>query len=229
MNFRDTETVVLKGTHKRPSVMVAIPTLGMVSINFHIAAQRLQMPTNAHVESMVVINKEIGEARNEIAKYYMSRPADSRPEFLFMLGDDMVPNSLVFIKLWEDMRNSDYDVMSGLYFFKSETIIPILWRTSIDGHLQEGVHYKMGDIVDSDIAGMDFTLIRPSAFERIKEPYFKTGPSLTADSLGNPTGGIWCHTEDAYFCRKVIDAGGKVAVHTGCRIGHYNNFDGGVY
>lgn len=229
MNFREKETKVLKGTHKRATFLVGIPTFGMVSIDWHIAAQRLQMPVNALVESMVIKNMEVGEAREQMAQFYMSIPEAKRPQFLFMFGDDMMPTWDALINLWQDFKDSDYDVMAGLYYLKSDPPIPILWKTEIDGPLMPDKHFKMGDIVDSDICGMDFTLIKPSAFKRIKPPYFLTGPSKATDKKGNETGGVWTHTEDAYFCRKVLQAGGKVGVHTGVRVGHLDVNTGQIY
>lgn len=229
MNFRDKETVILKGTHKRPTFLVGIPTLGIVSINFHIAAQRLQMPVNALVESMVVINEEIGNAREQMAQYYISLPESKRPQYLFFLGDDMLPEWDSLINLWKAMKDSSYDVMAGLYYLKSDPPVPILWKTEIDGQLEEGKHFKLGEIVDSDICGMDFTLIRPEALRKMKPPYFLTGPTPATDDEGNKTGGVWTHTEDAYFCRKLIEAGGKVGVHTGVRIGHMDIHTGQIY
>ncbi|HDK42879.1 MAG TPA: hypothetical protein ENG87_05850 [Candidatus Pacearchaeota archaeon] len=223
MNFREKETHIIKGTHKRPTFLVAIPTFGMVHISFHIAAQRLQMPTNAAIESIVTIKKEIGEAREYIINYYLSKSDDIRPDYLFFLGDDMLPPWDALINLHHIMTTENWDVLSGLYYIKQDPPKPILWRDGIVGHLQEGVHYKLDETVISDIAGMDFTLIKPDILKKINPPYFRTGPTLT------DTGGVWTHTEDAWFCKKVKEAGGRIGVATSIRIGHININTGEIY
>lgn len=226
MNFRGSETVVKRGTHRRPSLLTCIPTFGMVSIDFHIAAQRLQVPVNCRNESMVIVNEEIGVARNEFAKHILSYPKDKRPEYLFCLGDDMLPQWSHLIELWKEMRTGKWDVLAGLYFLKQEPPVPILWRNEIDGFLEEGIHYKSGEVVDSDICGMDFTLIRPEIFEKMKEPYFKTA---FTDKTENMKGGIWLHTEDAFFVKNAKEVGARVGVHTGVRVGHIDISTGVVY
>ncbi len=124
------------------------------------------------------------------------------------------------------MRTGKWDVLAGLYFLKQEPPIPILWRDEIDGFLEEGIHYKAGEVLESGIAGMDFTLIRPEIFEVMEEPYFKTA---FTDKTENTRGGVWLHTEDAWFCKKVIELGGRVGVHTGVRVGHIDVETGVVY
>lgn len=226
MNFRGSETVVKRGTHRRPSLLTCIPTFGMVCIDFHIAAQRLQVPVNCRNESMVIVKEEVGVARNEFAKHILSYPKAKRPEYLFMFGDDMIPTWDALIRLWKEMRTGKWDVLAGLYYLKQEPPVPILWRDEIDGFLEEGVHYKSGEVVSSNIAGMDFTLVKPEILEAMEEPYFKTA---FTDKTENMKGGIWLHTEDAWFCKKVTDMGGRVGVHTGVRVGHYDVESGIIY
>jgi hypothetical protein len=75
---------------------------------------------------------------------------------------------------------------------------------------------------------MDFTLIRTDIFKDLgPSPWFKTADH---QSMFDPeTGGISLFTEDTYFVNRAIKAGKKVAVHSGCRIGHMNVKSGEVY
>ena len=224
MNFRDKEPIMIKGSHRRANLLVAIPTLGMVSIAFHVAAQRMQVPTNAVMESMIITHQEVGVARDQVMQHVMSRPKDQRPDYIFFLGDDMLPSWDALIKLHAIAEAEDWDVLAALYFCKQDDPPrPILWREGTVGTLQAGVHYEVGETVLADIAGMDFTLIRPSILEKIEPPYFRTGPTQ------NEFGGIWSHTEDAWFVRKVKEAGGRVGVATSVRVGHMNIKTGEIY
>jgi hypothetical protein len=224
------ETMV--GTHKRITILVGFPTgvsecprcgqhLDMLPVAFHIASQRLQTPVNSRIEAITTSATEVGEARDYIAKCLVAM--NPRPEFLFFIGDDMIPQWDALIRLWQSMQTMDYDVLGALYYLKQDPPTPILWRKEIAGPLMENVHYKPGEIVDSDICGMDFTLIRSSIFDKIQPPYFKTGPTEFEDKS------LLVHTEDAWFCQKVFQAGGRVGVHTGVRVGHLNTKTGVVY
>lgn len=119
---------------------------------------------------------------------------------------------------------SHWDVLSGLYYIKQDVYpVPILWRDNIPGYLREGEHYKLGETVDVDICGMDFTLLRADVFKRMEPPWFLSGHSV------NDQGDILVHTEDAYCVKRVKEAGGRVGVATGIRIGHLDVSTGEVY
>lgn len=214
------ETTVKTGDHKRIYICIGLPSFATVPIEFHVASQRLQMPVNARVESIVTIGEEIGDARNYIANSCMS--FNPPPEHLFFIGTDMIPSWDALLILWQEMKKGKWDVLGGLYFLKNDPPTPILWREEIPGYLEEGVHYKAGEVVSSDICGMDFTLIKTDIFKKLALPYFQTGPEMTDR-------GLWVYTEDAYFCRKVKEAGGRIGVHTGCRVGHLDTNTGMIY
>lgn len=214
-----------KGNHKKPTLFIGLPTMGMVPIEFHIAAQRLLTPINAKLESYVVKGEEVGVARNMIAKMALSR--GQKAEFILFIGDDMIPNWDALVLLYEEAVRGEWDILGALYYMKQNGVVPmpILWREGIVGYLREGIHYQPGEAVVSDISGMDFTLIRTSIFEKISYPWFKTGPTKV-EGIDD----IWLHTEDAWFCRKAKnEANAKIGVHTGVRVGHLDIATGEVY
>lgn len=214
---------VIRGSHKRPTFLKVLPTFGKLDVAFHVAAQRLVMPVNALVEALTIIGEEVGVARQKAAEMYMRLP--NPPEILFFFGDDMIPRFDALIKLWEIMKNETWDVLAGLYYIKQDWYpVPILWRDEIPGYLEEGKHYQLGETVDSDICGLDFTLIRGEIFKKMEPPFFKTGPTFD-----DKTKGLWVHTEDAWFVRKVKEAGGRIGVATSVRIGHLDVNTGEVY
>lgn len=217
------KSTVSRGAHRRATFLKVLPTFGTIDVAYHVAAQRLIMPVNALVESFTIVGKEVGEARNEAVHFWRSR--SPKPEFLFFFGDDMIPHYDSLIKLWEIMRTESWDVLAGHYYIKQDFYpIPILWREEIPGYLREGEHYQPGETVDTDICGLDFTLIRPEILEKIEPPWFKTGPTKM-----NDRGGVWCHTEDAWFVRKIKDAGGRVGVATSVRVGHLEVSTGEIF
>lgn len=216
-----------KGVYRRPTFLVVVPTFGMVSIKYHVAAQRLQAPVNSTIASMVIEGEEIGAARNRALQYCLSLNG-SMPENIFFFGDDMIPEWWHLIRLWEEMRKGQWDILSALYFMKMDDVpTPILWREEITGPMREGEHYQLGDVVESDIAGMDFTLINPHILSKLEPPYFKTSFTSSDDQYKNDAVSIF--TEDAYFCKKVRDVGGRIGVHTGVRVAHLNIKTGELY
>jgi hypothetical protein len=216
------ESDVILGTHKRATFLKVLPTFGKLDVAYHVAAQRLVMPVNALVNALTIVGEEIGVARNKAAEMILS--LKPRPEFLFFFGDDMIPRYDALIRLWEIMRKETWDVLAALYYIKNDWMpTPILWRDEIPGILEEGVHYELGETVDTDICGLDFTLIRPEIFEKMKPPYFKTGPTECK------SGGVWLHTEDAYFVRKVKQTSGRVGVATSVRVAHLDVRTGELY
>lgn len=225
---------MIVGSHQRCHIMMSIPTLGMVPIEFMFAAMRMQMPINGQVAQHVVKMKEVGDARNKAVQDLMSMAKKDRPKYLFFLGDDMLPEWDAFVRLYETMEEEKWDVLTGLYFWKGEPPTPLIWRDNHVGRMIAGRDYTVGDRVWVDLTGLDFTLIRTELLEKISDPWFKTGPSLRTelpDALEPyiDRKSVVMHTEDAWFCQKAKKFGAKMGVHTGVRVSHIQVSTGNVY
>ena len=208
--------------HKRPHFVVAIPTLGMVPIEFVVTFARLQMPVNGVSGSCIVKGMEIGQARNYIAHQVLKM--NPLPPFIFFLGDDMLPPWDGLIKLYEEMENNKWDVLTGLYYMKGEPPTPLTWRHDYIGRLMPGTHYQVGEVIPVDVTGLDFTLIRTSIFSKLKDPYFKTGPTLVGKDNT-----IVSHTEDVFFYDQCREHKMKVGVHSGVRVAHLDVKSGMIF
>ena len=226
----------INGRFMRPSICQGLPSIGMVSLKFHVAASRLQIPVNSSMRSITVEGVEIGEARNYIAEEYLKM--DPLPKYLFFLGDDMLPQWDALIELWKEMETGKWDMLSGLYYLKQEPPEPLLRRRNIPGSLKVGVHYEIGEVIPVDVTGLDFCLIKPEVFHKISKPFFKTGfaeypdntVSHTVNGKKSPTKtAIVMHTEDTYFFNQMIEKKMSIGVHTGVRIAHYDHKSGLVY
>jgi len=222
MRFTE-EPSVIEGDYQRPHFLVCIPTLGMVPIHFVVAFARLQMPVNCRTQSLVITKTEVGEARNYSAEFVLNMKP--RPDYLLFVGDDMLPPWDAVIKLFQEMRTDKWDVLAGLYYIKQEELpIPIIWRKDVPMWLEPYVHYTPGEVVPVDVVGMDMTMIKPSVFEKVSFPWFRTGPTLAPDGKT-----VVSHTEDTFFCDKVREAKLKIGCHTGIRVGHYDVRTGMVF
>jgi hypothetical protein len=196
----------------------------------------MQYPINGQIYSHIVKGMEVGEERNQCVKHLMNFTKEQRPKWLFFLGDDMLPPWDGFMKLYEEAEANKWDCLTGLYRMKQDGFPAFLtWRNDVIGRMKPNVHYKMGEVIDVDLTGLDFTLIRTSVLEKLKEPYFKTGPSLrrdipSAEKYGtSDRKGIISHTEDVWFYNKVREVGGRVGVHTGVRVSHLDVKSGWIY
>lgn len=223
------------GSHRRSHVMMCIPTLGMVSIRFMFGAMRMQMPTNGQVFQHIIEGMEVGEARNKAVEDLMLLKKEERPKYLFFLGDDMIPEWDGFVKLYEEMEEGRWDMLTGLYHLKGEPSTPLMWRDDYVGRMKPGKDFTVGDVVRVDLTGLDFTLIRVELLEKMKSPWFKTGPSSYSEMYDVEViepylvGGFVSHTEDAWFIQKSKEFGAKIGVHTGVRVAHLDVNSGSVY
>lgn len=224
---KDPEVVV--GSHKRPTFLLGFITLGMVPIEWCVTMMRLQSPINCNMESLLIKGMEVGVARNYLAEYALKMKP--RPEYLLMIGDDMLANWNSLLIIYEEMRKGEFDVLSGLYYMKADQYsppMPVMTKDGVEGYVLPNIHFIPGEIIDVSLTGMDFTMIRTDMFDNLgPPPWFKTADSK---DMENPvTKSLSIFTEDAFFCGKVREKGYKMGVHTGCRIGHLNVKTGEVY
>lgn len=217
----DKDTQTIEGNHSRASFLLCVPTLGTVDISWVVGYTRLAVPVNAINHSLVVTKQEVGVARNHMVETALNM--NPRPEAILMYGDDMLPSWTALLQLYEAFREGQYDVLAGLYYVKNEYPLPIIWRRDIVGPMKENIHYKPGEVVDCDVVGMDFTLLRPSIFDKLEKPYFKTGPTKFENR------GILIHTEDVWACDAIKAAGGRVGCHTGVRVSHLYASTGEIF
>ncbi len=236
MRFRKEAKIedMIVGCHQRCHIMMAIPSLGMVPIEFMFAAMRMQMPMNGQVFQHIVKGMEVGKARNKAVEAIMMMKKEERPKYLFFLGDDMLPEWDAFIKLYDAVEAEQWDMLTALYHLKQEPPTPLMWRDNIVGAMKPGRDFVMGDRVRVDMTGLDFTLIRVSLLEQITDPWFKTGPSkrVVLDEVLAPyisQESVAAHTEDAWFMKKAKALGAKMGVHTGVAVSHLDVKTGTIY
>lgn len=221
------------GNHKRATFLVCLLTLGMVPIEYHIASSRLAYPLNGRAHSVIVKRYEVGKARDYCVENLLKMPKEKRPDYMFFFGDDMIPEWDGLIKLYTEMATGKWDVLTGLYFLKQDEPVGLTWRNDQIGYMYPGTHYKLGDVIDVDITGMDFTLISAEFLEKmekeIKPPYFQSGPGPLPYPEYFDKNTIVTYTEDVYFLHKVRICGGRIGVHTGVKVGHYDVNTGMIF
>ena len=233
---------IVVGTHQRSHICIAIPTLGMVPIEFVVAFGRLQLPVNGAVENIILKGMEVGAARNYAIEAVLRRPLAQRPKYVFFLGDDMLPPWDGLIRLSEEMEAGNWDCLCGLYYWKGEPPTPLTWRNDFIGRLLPGKHYQIGEKIWVDVTGMDFTLLRVSTLERMQNEiggkFFQSGPGFRTNGEERAQNSMLVtygkefvvrYTEDVFFCQKLKKIGGKIGVDTTVRVSHLDVKTGNIY
>ena len=156
-------------------------------------------------------------------------PKESRPKWLFFLGDDMLAPWDGFVRLYEEADRNGWDALTGMYYWKGEPPTPLIWRDDKVGRMIPGRDFEVGDVVPVGLTGLDFTLIRMELIEQMSYPWFKTGPSKrknipgTIDPYLATDESIITHTEDVWFYGKAKELKAKIGVHSGIRVAHIDH------
>lgn len=138
-----------------PLIAFAIPTWGKVSITWAQAYRHISGPLGSNmVELPHVVGKPIGEARNEL----MAGAFANNCDFIFFLGDDVLPPSDSLIRLLQRMwDNPNLQMVTGVYWTKQWPTQPYIWRGMQRGPYTD---WKHGEFFEIDFAGCDCLLIR---------------------------------------------------------------------
>lgn len=204
------------------------PRLAMISTEWHRAEKGLALPTNFNRVHVMRDGMEVGEARQSAIEGCMSMP--NRPEFIFFLDYDVIPQYDAITKLIYRARHyPDYDIFAGVYCLKTQISEPLIYK---DWGLGPFWDWCIGDLLTEGITGvhMGCTLIRMSLFDRLD---YKTKPAfLTENEHFVKDGCLHSNrgTEDLYFCKRAVEeAGAKILVDTSVLCGHQDFSTGQIY
>jgi len=194
-----------------PLIALALPTWGKVSVSWAQAFRRLGGPLGSNmVELAPVVGKPIAEARNEL----MQGAVENRCEFLFFLGDDVLPQADAIMRLLQRMwENPDTHLVTGMYWTKQWPTQPYIWRG-----IQRGPYldWKHGEYLEVDYAGCDCLLVRLSPEMKALGPeWFATDWTWGEDEAPSLLA-----TEDFYFYTKARKAGMKLWCDTAVQCIH---------
>jgi len=201
-----------------PTLMIGIPTLGRpVPMQWALNFKSMSPPINFNCDFNIVMGKEIGYARNALAKAAVARGC----KYLFFLGDDVVAPPHTIRQLIYRMENMpNVDVVGGVYCAKADPPAPLVFVENGAGSYWD---WKIGEFFPVTGLGMDCTLIRTSLFEKLPEPWFKTvDESHFVDGVAAEE--AW--TEDLYFLKKARDAGAGIFCDAAIICEHHDVYAG---
>lgn len=196
-----------------PLIAIGLPTWGKVSVDWARAYRHMGGPLGSNmVELAPVVGKPIAEARNEI----MAAAIANNCDFLFFLGDDVLPPADAISRMLQRMwDNPDVQIVTGVYWTKAWPTQPYIWRG-----IQRGPYldWKYGEFFPVDFAGCDCLLIRLTPEMKALGPeWFSTAWGW--DAAEDATLRMLT-TEDFYFYTKARRAGIKVWCDTAVQCIH---------
>lgn len=163
-----------------------------------------------------VVDPPIGKVHHFAADEIAATFLESRCDTLLMIDDDMAFPADAVERLRADAAGYPYDILMALCPVRTPPHLPVVLRRNPD--LAGALRYLPaldainGGVIDVDMVGLAFTLIRRSVFDAMT-------PRLTVIGSYFQWGEVQ-QGEDACFCEHAKALGFKIGVHTGIEIGH---------
>lgn len=203
----------LNGT--KIGVVIGVPSRGNIRLEWAAMLKSLGEPVNYSWALQTTLGKPVDEGRNMVARYAVEHNAN----YLFFIDDDvLVPNQALRRMVYSMEQNPEWDLLSGIYVTKSDPPEPLIFGENPDGAFWD---WKFNEIFPISGCGMGCCLIRGSALQKVKEPWFYYRHE--AEGINRLEEG-----EDLYFCRKLREAGGVLMADGGVLCGHIDE-NGKVY
>jgi len=162
--------------------------------------------------------RPIYAGRNDIVRNFMEEKSD----VLVLLDTDTIPPSDILVKLLPHLK--EYGVASGLYMENTGTYLPVAYSEQQDHPdgfpIWQRLQKWEGELIEVAGVGLGCCAIKKEVFEKLKHPYFDWEFDETKGYKRPREKGHLSIGEDLYFCRKVKDAGFKIAVDTSCLCDH---------
>ena len=143
-------------------ILIAVPTTGIIRVEWMMARYGQVIPTNwSQVEMVQWLNTyvpleyQLPDAENLIAKQVVE---GNYEWFLSLEQDNLIPPD-AFIRINKYMIDGKVPIVSGLYYTKSVPPEPILYRGRGNGSFRD---FQLGDKVWCDGIPFGFTLIHGS-------------------------------------------------------------------
>lgn len=190
------------------TVLMCIPTRGMVPMEWAMSLRHLLIPQGVSVEIKGLAGYPIDDMRNEFVSDFLKGNYD----YLFMNDDDTLLPPLALDRL----LSRELDIVSGLYFRRMAPIEPVAFvddPTAGDTGIKTIPAYGVG-LMPVDYVGAGCLLISRKVLETMAYPWFFWARN---DQRVPVTERI---SEDLYFCRKAREAGFSIFLDASIRCPH---------
>lgn len=148
------------------------------------------------------------------ARVFLSHYASQQTGFdvILWLDSDHIYSAPVMYSMIEKMQKNDLDMLSAKYYVRDAN----LQKQVAHGNFSPEGFKKYaepieGDIIDCDVVGFGFLLMKPSFLNKMVETYDKDLFKFDIDDNS---------TEDVYFCRQAKKLGARVCFDNQNKVGH---------
>jgi len=219
-----------------PNRKVRLPNgrevIEQIAVEWHRRRSSLSVGTNCNFIEFFCDGMEVGAAREAVVRRTLAH--DPRPEFIFFLDNDVLPEFDAFVKLLYRARTfPGHDIFAGVYACKG-LAEPLIYSGNGAGPYWD---WAVGDLLTTEQHGITgvhsgLTLIRTSLYQRMLDEGIASDQTpfyLTVKEHGrSPSGAMQTRsgTEDLYFCQLAGKAGAKIMVDTSVLAGHYDKHTG---
>jgi hypothetical protein len=162
---------------------------------------------------MIVERAEVGAAYEAALDVIFHSQLADWSYMLTLEHDNLIaPDAL--LKLIEAIEKGPYDAVGSLYFTKGEAGQPMIYGNPATVPISfepQQIYPDEHGLQETNGVGMGCTLFRIAALKRLERPIFRT-------LMGSEGAGLM--TQDLYACKKMREAGMRIAVDTNVRVGH---------
>jgi len=127
-------------THR---ILIGVPTLGNVRIEWHNAINGIVVPVNWSNSYQTPIGFQVDDAQNLIADEAIKKGF----EWLLLIEDDVIVPCDIFVKLAKYIKKKKNPIISGLYNLKGSDPQPFIFRGRGNGSFTK---FKKGDKIKAD-------------------------------------------------------------------------------
>lgn len=212
--------------------------VGTIPVNVVQSWIGLVRPTNHRSSFMFVRGDEIAVAYNRAIQGILNSPQLRTSQYILTVEDDNILPPHALVAMLQSIQYGPYDVMAGVYHMKGAFAIPMAFgrpgqKDEAGGIDLSPVRLTNAILADSsDVASKivevngvacGCTLWRLDLFRELEPPWFKTFTRF--DAHGN----VEVMTQDMYWCRRLVEAGKRIAVDTRVMVGHLDVSTGSIY
>jgi len=194
------------------NILVLMPTSKFMEIPAVQALTALQAAVYMRKDSLTIAYANGFNAAK--ARVYLSHYAVQQKgfDYILWLDSDHIYSATAMYSMIEKMNANGLDMLSAKYYVRDAN----LQKQTAHGNFSPEGFKKFtepieGDIIDCDVLGFGFLLMRPEFLNKMVETYAKDLFKFDLDQNS---------TEDVYFCRQAKKLGARICFDNQNKVGH---------
>jgi len=142
-------------------------------------------------------------------EYLVNTAIDAKCDYLMFVDADTITPEITFGMLYPQMLKTKAALISGHYYRRGFPFTSH-WSRRISSGVSYVESTPHSGTTEIDCCGLGCALVDMKFVSLMSKPFFKIAQNSKGDT-------IW---EDAYFCKKIQDVGGKIFATSDVRCGH---------